>query len=470
MDPREVRQGSIKEVSAWIRNGEVSSTEIVKDLIERTRGVNKKLNAYISVLEKDAVTAARRADEEIRSGKSRGPLHGIPVSVKDILAVRGSITSAASKLLAENLTDYDATSVEHLREAGAIIIGKNNCHEFAYGPTAEDSYYGPCRNPWNPELVTGGSSGGSASAVAACLCYGSLGTDTGGSSRIPSSYCGTVGFKPTYGRVSRFGVIPLSWNLDHVSPIARTVEDAAILLEAIAGMDPRDSTSSERPVPRYQSALSNDFKRMKVGVLGKYLEECLDQEVRRRVETAVEVIRGLGVPVSEISIPKIEHSAPVANMLIACEATSIHEKWLKERREDYQPSVRTRLEVGYFYSANHYVKALRLREWFRREFDRVFKSVDVLLSPTCPILPFKIGQETIDVGGRKTDPRPFIANFVRIYNLLGLPALSVPCGFSSSGLPIGLQIAGRPFDEETVLKLAYAYEQAQPWKDRLPNI
>ena len=265
-------------------------------------------------------------------------------------------------------------------------------------------------------------------------------------------------------------MIPLSWNLDHVSPIARTVEDAAILLEAIAGKDPRDSTSSERHVPRYQSSLSNDFKRMKVGVLGKYLEECLDQEVRRRVETAVEVISGLGVSVSEISIPKIEHSAPVANMLIACEATSIHEKWLKERREDYQPSVRTRLEVGYFYSANHYVKALRLREWFRREFDRVFKSVDVLLSPTCPILPFKIGQETIDVGGRKTDPRPFIANFVRIYNLLGLPALSVPCGFSSSGLPIGLQIAGRPFDEETVLKLAYAYEQAQPWKDRLPNI
>lgn len=470
MDLREVRRGSIKQVSTWIRNGEVSSTEILEDLLERTERVNKRINAYISLLEKDSVSAARRADEEIRSGRSRGPLHGIPISVKDIIAVRGSITSAASKILAENLTDYDATSVGHLREAGAIIVGKNNCHEFAYGPTAEDSHYGPCRNPWNPELVTGGSSGGSASAVAACLCYGSLGTDTGGSSRIPSSFCGTVGFKPTYGRVSRFGVIPLSWSLDHVSPMARTVEDAAILLEAIAGKDPKDSTSSVKPVPGYLGALSNDLKRVRVGVLGKYLEECLDQDVRRTVETAVESIRGFGASVSEISIPKIEHSAPVANMLIACEATSIHERWLKERREDYQPSVRTRLEVGYFYSANHYIKALRLREWFRREFERVFKSVDVLLSPTCPILPFKIGEETIDVKGTKTDPRPFIANFVRIYNLLGLPALSVPCGFSSAGLPIGLQIAGRLFDEEAVLKVAYAYEQSQPWKDRLPNI
>jgi aspartyl-tRNA(Asn)/glutamyl-tRNA(Gln) amidotransferase subunit A len=265
-------------------------------------------------------------------------------------------------------------------------------------------------------------------------------------------------------------VIPLSWNLDHVSPITRTVEDAAILLEAIAGKDQKDTTSSENLVPHYRDAVSKDFRQIKAGILTKYFEECIDQEVRKRVEAAVEAIKGLGVKVSEISIPNLERSAPVANMLIACEATSNHEKWLKERREDYQPSVRTRLEVGYFYSANHYIKALRLREWFRREFDRVFRNVDVLLSPTCPILPFRIGQETMDLGGLKTDPRPFIANFVRIYNLLGLPAISIPCGFSSTGLPIGLQIAGRPFDEEMVLNLAYAYEQSQAWKDRLPKI
>ena len=438
--------------------------------IERIEGINTKINSYTSVLEKDAISAAKKADEEIRSGKHRGPLHGIPISVKDILAARGSITSAASKILAGNLTDYDATAVERLRQAGAIIIGKNNCHEFAYGPTAEDSYYGPCRNPWNTELIAGGSSGGSASAVAACLCYGSLGTDTGGSGRIPSSYCGTVGLKPTYGRVSRFGVIPLSWNLDHVSPIARTVEDAAILLEATAGSDPKDVTCSEKPVPHYQDALSNDVKQVKAGILSEYFEGCVDRDVRKTVEAAVEVIKGLGVRAEEISILNIENSAPVANMLIACEATSNHEKWLRERREDYQPSVRTRLEVGYFYSANHYIKALRLREWFRREFARVFKRVDVLLSPTCPILPFKVGQETIPIRGVDTDPRPYIANFVRIHNLLGLPALSIPCGFSPGGLPIGLQIAGRLFDEETVLKLAYAYEQSQPWKDRLAAI
>ncbi len=470
MDYKEICRLSIKELSTHIRSREVSSLEVVKAVLERIEAVNPKINAYIIVLGEKSVAAAEKADQEIATGKYRGPLHGVPIAVKDIMAAQGEVTSAGSKILAGNVTEYDATAVQRLRQAGAILIGKNNLHEFAYGPTSEESHFGPCRNPWNTEMVTGGSSGGSAAAVAASTCYASLGTDTGGSGRIPSGFCGTVGLKPTYGRVSRYGVIPVSWSLDHVSPIARTVEDAAIILEAIAGEDPKDPTSAKHPVPHYQGELSSSVEQVKAGLLTKYFEECVDREVRRIVEAAVDVLRGLGVKVEELSIPNIENSAAVTNMMLACEATSYHEKWLNSRREDYQPSVGTRLEVGYLYTAIHYLKALRLREWFRREFNHALKKVDVILSPTTPIAPFKIGQETIDVGGKLADPRPYIANFVRIYNLTGFPAITVPCGFTSAGLPVGLQISGRPFDEETVLRVAYAYEQSQEWKERLPEI
>ncbi|MBI2649058.1 MAG: Asp-tRNA(Asn)/Glu-tRNA(Gln) amidotransferase subunit GatA [Thaumarchaeota archaeon] len=470
MDSRQVCGLSITDAAKLVKDKEISSTEIVKAILERIEIVNPKINAYISVLGKESLAAAKRADEEIRSGKYRGPLHGIPVSLKDNIAAKGTITSAASKILAENVTDYDATAVERLKRAGAIIIGKNNLHEFAYGPTNEESHIGPCRNPWNTELITGGSSGGSAASVAACISFGSLGTDTGGSGRIPSTFCGTVGFKPTYGRVSRHGVIPVSWTLDHVTPITRTVEDAAILLEAIAGADSKDNTTADVPVPHYSAGLSKKLTQVRAGILTKYFEESVDGEVRRIAERGVESIKGLGVKVEEISIPNIEHAAPVTNLLMACEATSIHEKWLKTRREDYSPFVLTRLEVGYFYTANHYIRTLRLREWFRREFASVLKKVDVLLSPSCPIMPFRIGADTVEVKGQRVDPRPYLASFTRIHNLTGFPALTMRCGFTSSGLPVGLQIAGRPFDEETILKLAFAYEQSQPWKDTTPKV
>ena len=470
MDSREICRLSIKDLAKLVKNREISSTRVVSALLERIEAVNPKINAYISVLEKQSLAAARRADDEIRRGKYRGHLHGIPITLKDNIAARGTITSAASKILADNVTDYDAAVVERLKQAGAIILGKNNLHEFAYGPTNEESHIGPCRNPWNTELITGGSSGGSAASVASCISFGSLGTDTGGSGRIPSTFCGTVGLKPTYGRVSRRGVIPVSWTLDHVAPITRTVEDAAIMLEAIAGQDAMDGTTVAAPIPHYSARLSKGVKQLKAGILTKYFEECIDGENRRIVERGVESIKESGVKLKEISIPNIEHAAPVTNLLMACEATSVHEKWLKTRREEYSPFVLTRLEVGYFYTANHYIRTLRLREWFRREFARALKDVGVLLSPTCPILPFKIGAATIDVKGQQVDPRPYLASFTRIYNLTGFPALTMKCGYTSAGQPVGLQIAGRPFDEESILKLAYAYENSQSWNSRFPNL
>jgi aspartyl-tRNA(Asn)/glutamyl-tRNA(Gln) amidotransferase subunit A len=243
-----------------------------------------------------------------------------------------------------------------------------------------------------------------------------------------------------------------------------------MLLEAIAGKDVRDNTTSDIPVSRYHRGPSKKAKRAKAGILTKYFEECVDGEVRRIVEDAVQAIKESGVRMEPISIPNIEHAAPVTNLLMACEATTIHEKWFKTRRGDYQPFVRNRLETGYFYTANHYIRTLRLREWFRREFGRALKNVDVLLSPTCPILPFHIGQETIEVKGERVDPRPYLANFTRIHNLTGFPAMTIRCGFTSAGLPVGLQIAGRPFDEESVIRVGYAYEESQPWKDRFPKI
>ncbi len=301
---------SIGDAAKLVKNKEVSSSELVNAILERIEIVNPKINAYISILREESLAAAKKADEEIRGGKYHGPLHGIPITLKDNIAAKGTITSAASKILAENVTDYDATVVERLKKAGAVIIGKNNLHEFAYGPTNEESHIGPCRNPWNTELITGGSSGGSAASVAACISFGSLGTDTGGSGRIPSNFCGIVGFKPTYGRVSRHGIIPVSWTLDHVSPIARTVEDVAILLEAIAGEDARDSTTSDAPVPHYYPGLSKEVKHAKVGILTKYFEQCVDGEVKKITEDAVESIRELGVKVEEISIPNIETCRP----------------------------------------------------------------------------------------------------------------------------------------------------------------
>lgn len=270
--------------------------------------------------------------------------------------------------------------------------------------------------------------------------------------------------------MSRYGVIPLSGSLDHVGPIARTAKDVALLLEVIAGMDPKDPMTSALPVPRYRDKMTIDNGKLRVGVLTQLIDDCLSREVRKAVDAAIQIIEDMGTNVSGVSVPHIRTAASVTNLLMACEATANHEKWLGSNAEEYQPSVRTRLETGYFYTAMHYLKAMRAREWFRKELGRIFKDIDIILSPTCPIPAFRIGQETIDVDGSEVDPRSALANFTRLYNLTGLPAVSIPCGFTGEGMPIGLQLACPTFAEESLFQLAYAYEQCQPWKDRRPEI
>lgn len=470
MELRQLPSLSIADLSRALRAQEITVREVIEATVDRIRAINPKINAYITVREKQARAAAAKADEELRAGKIRSPLHGVPVAVKDLFALRDTRTTAGSKVLANHTAGYDASAIMRLEEAGAILVGTLNLHEFAYGATNEESLVGACRNPWNLERVSGGSSGGSGAAVAAGLCHGALGTDTGGSIRVPASFCGVVGMKATYGRVSRHGVIPLSWSLDHIGPLTRTVRDAALLLQVIAGYDPHDPASANRPVPNFEGALQENVEGVRAGVLTKYFEETFDDGVRRLVQSAIHDLERVGLQVQELAISNLEYTATVTNMLMACEATAVHEKWLQTRADEYQPSVRVRLEGGFFYSALDYLKAQRLRRWFRRRFADALRKVDVILSPTMPYTAWPIGVKTMHLGGTEQDPRLYLAQFTRIHNLSGFPAITVPCGFGSDGLPVGLQVSGRPFDEETVLRVAHAYEQRHPWKDRLPPV
>lgn len=465
VNSKEICALKITDASVMIRKKEITSCDLVGALLERINAV-RQINAYISVFEEEVVQASKKMDEEIRRGKYRGPLHGIPISLKDNIMTKGKLTSAGSRILSDNFPERDARVVELLERSGAVIIGKNNLQEFAYGPTGEDSYYGPCRNPWNPEMISGGSSSGSAAAVAAEISFGSIGTDTGGSGRIPCSYCGCVGLKPTYGEVSLSGILPLSWSLDHVAVIARTVKDSELILNSIQGNHERDVAPHTRAFNR--DPRGENIRGTRIGVLDQYMEDCFDPEIRSKVAEAIETLQTCGASIEVLNIPYLEHVSPLNNLIMACEATSFHDKWLRSRPNDYTPAVRNRLESGYFYTANNYLKALRLRRWFRIQFEKVLTKFDALVSPTCPLSPFRIGQEAILLDGQRVDPRSYIARFVRIYNFLGLPAISVPCGYASSGLPIGFQVGGKASSEATLLGIAYAYEKNKGWTDREP--
>ncbi|MBI4640702.1 MAG: Asp-tRNA(Asn)/Glu-tRNA(Gln) amidotransferase subunit GatA, partial [Candidatus Tectomicrobia bacterium] len=361
-----------------------------------------------------------------------------------------------------------STTVARLKQAGAIIVGTFKLHQFAFG-AAINPHWGVSRNPWNREYVTSGSSSGSGAAVSASLIFGSLGTDTGGSIRGPASFCGIVGIKPTYGRVSRFGVFPLSWSLDHAGPMTKTVKDTAIMLNAIAGYDPKDSTTSTLPVPDYTASLTGDIKGVRLGVLKEYYSELIDPEVKAAVETAVKELEKLGALAEEISIPSLSQAATASTSILLSEAASIHEEWIKTRPEDYDPQVRERVRQGQLTMATEYLKAQRFRALVSQEVSEALKRVDALILPTSRTPPYKIGAETVKIEDKEIEIRKLFG-FTSIFNLTGLPAISIPCGFSESGLPIGLQIAGRPFEEEMVLRIAHAYEAHTPWHSRRPPI
>jgi aspartyl-tRNA(Asn)/glutamyl-tRNA(Gln) amidotransferase subunit A len=448
---------SLAQVSAEIRSGRVSPADAAEACLRRIEKRDGALNSYMTVTGEAALAEAKRLGEELARGCWRGPLHGVPIGLKDLYLTKGVRTTAGSAILQDWVPDVDAAVVRYLRNAGAVFLGKQSMHEFAYGATSENPHYGPVRNPRDPERIPGGSSGGSAAAVAAGLCYGALGSDTGGSIRCPAALCGVVGLKPTYGRVSRAGVLPLAWSLDHVGPITRTVEDAALMLGAIAGHDPADGTSTKRPVPSYTRDLERGVRGLKLGVPREFFWSPLQEGVRVAVRAAIEGLERAGAVVEEVSLPCLEYAQAAQSLILASEASAYHAERVRTHTEGYGASVRIRLLQGMFIDSHDYVNAQRARRWVCRELLECLRKYDALLTPACPITAPRIGEASVQVEDVTAPPQLFLVRSTFLFNLTGLPAVSVPCG-ESEGLPVGLQIAGRPWDEGLVLRIAREVE------------
>ena len=461
---------TIAEASRRMMRKELSPVELTQAAMARISALNPRLNAFITVLEDHASTAAKVAEQEIMSGQRRGALHGIPIALKDLCATKGVRTTAGSKILQDHVPAHDATVARRLAEAGTILLGKTHMNEFAYGPDGDNGHYGRVRNPWNLEHITGGSSSGSGAALAASLCLGALGSDTGGSIRIPAALCGIVGIKPTYGRVSRYGLTPLSWCLDHAGPMAKTVEDVALLLQAMAGYDPNDPASTRRPVPDYTAALSADVRGLRIGIPREYFFDMLDPEVESAVRQAMGVLRSLGASLHDVSWPALRYVTLAALIIVLVEASAFHEAWIRTRAHDYSPDIALRLKWGLLLPASAYLKAQRLRALLCREVTQLWPTVDVLLTPATMLAAPHPSETHVRLGNRQLSTREAILRLMRPFNLTGSPAISIPCGFTTAGLPIGLQIAGKPFDEATVLRVAHAFEQHTDWHRRQPSI
>ena len=470
MTPFEPTQWTISTLAKAIAKKELSPVEVVRACLERIEAYDKQINAFITVLPKQALKSARRAEKEILRGRYIGPLHGIPFAAKDLFFVKGIRNTCGSKILTDFVPKYDAAVIERLFSAGAILLGKLNMHEFANGPTSVNPHYGPVHNPWDTQRISGGSSGGSAAALAASFALLTLGTDTGGSIRIPSALCGCTGLKPTYGRISRYGAYPLAWSLDHPGPMAKTAADIALAMNVLAGHDHRDPGSSSAPVPDYVRALRGGLERIRVGVPTGFYFDRLAPEVRVSVKKAIDDLEQLGANVQSISIPHLKEAAIATSVIIFAEMTAALEKWHVTRSADLGDDVRARLNQGATIPAALYLKAQRFRRMIQEDFAAAFRKVDVIVTPQLPITAPLIGQETVSFG-KTTEPVPSaLTRLTRIYNLVGIPCLSVCCGFSSSGMPIGLQIASKPFSEDMVLKVAHVYEVHTPWKNRRPSL
>ncbi len=460
----------IAELAPLIRSKQISPVELFDDVLKRIHQLQPKLNSFITITEQEGRRAATEAEAEIRKGHYRGPLHGIPISIKDLFATRGVRTTAGSKVLGNWVPDYDATAVARLHQAGMVMVGKTNMHEFAYGVTNDNPHYGPARNPWDATRVPGGSSGGSGAAVASSQCIASLGSDSGGSIRIPSAVCGVVGLKPTYARVSRHGAIPLAWSLDHVGPLTKTVEDAAIMLAAIAGPDPKDPTASSRPLSDYRQEMQGSIHGLRLGVPRQYFSEHVDPEIQKLVSAAIRQLESLGTTPVEVDIPDLEICSAMEAHITLAEATSYHEPYLKKQADDYGPGVHTNLEAGTYLLATDYVKSQRARTLLQHNFNEAFKRADVIVSPTLPAFPPLVGEVVVQSGDLQEHVIDAFLRFNIPYDLTGFPAISIPCGFSASGLPVGLQIAGKAFDEVTILRVASAYEQSTRWHTVHPEL
>ena len=448
---------SLAGLSRALRAGEVSPVEVTEwslGLIELD-----ETNAFITVAAERAVEDARRAEREISGGRYLGPLHGVPVAIKDLVSTEGVRTTMASAFFQDHVPDKDAAVARRLREAGTVLLGKTNTHEFAYGPTGDRSFFGPTRNPHDLTRISGGSSGGSGAAVATGLCYGAIGSDTGGSIRIPAALCGVVGMKPTFGRVGKGGVFPLAPTLDHVGPLTRTVEDNALLLSALAGHDPQDLHSVDRPPEDFARDLDRGVAGDTLGVPTSFFFEHVEREVEARVREAIEVFRELGATVREVEVPNVWETLHAQRLTLAAEAYAVHEERLLSEPERFDDQGLERLLRGEELRAYRYANAQERKLLSRREFEEVLGEVDVILAPSVPIPATEIDQRELSIEGYEEAVYSALTRLTGPTNMNGLPSLSVPCGTTASGLPVGLQLIGRPFDEATLYRFGHAFEQ-----------
>jgi aspartyl-tRNA(Asn)/glutamyl-tRNA(Gln) amidotransferase subunit A len=448
---------TIREAAEGLRARRFSAVDLATAAISRIDRHNHELRAFITVTGEQALEQARQADRELAQGRDRGPFHGIPVALKDLFATRGVRTTAGSRVYENFVPAINATVVERLLAAGAVLLGKLNMHELAYGITSANPHFGAVCNPWNLEHSPGGSSGGSGAAVAAQMVFMAMGTDTGGSIRIPASFCGTVGLKPTYGRVSRHGVLPLGFSQDHMGPLARSVRDAALALNAIAGHDPMDPTCSRRPVVDYVPDEDCAIRGVRIGFPDGFFFDRLDRDVESAVRGAIARAESLGAVVTQVRLPDMEALNAIARIVLLAEASAVAEQYPQDRGL-YGADVRALLDQGRLVPATDYINAQRLRRQMRREFDKVWKEVDCLITPATPIPSPRAGDTTVRLGGREEDVRLAATRLVRGMNALGFPALSLPCGLSAAGLPVGMQIIGPAFEEALLLRVGAALE------------
>ena len=455
---------SASELGRRIARRELSPVEVTRAHLARIARLDAKLNAFLTVTVDRALAEAAAAEREIAAGESRGPLHGVPLALKDLFDTAGVRTTAGSKILAENVPLRDAAAVERLRAAGLVLLGKTNLHEFAFGTTSNNPHYGPSRNPWDLERSPGGSSGGSGAALAAGLCAVSLGTDTGGSIRIPAGACGVVGLKPTLGRVSRRGVTPLAWSFDTVGPMARTVEDAALLMNAIAGPDEEDEWCAARPVEDFTRDLEQGVHGLTLGVPREWFFEGVECDIEAAVREAIAVLEREGARRADVALPGMVDAHTAHHAILAVEAAAFHGAWLRERPDDYGSDVRRGLELGQLIAGVDYVNARRVQAIVRATFRAALAEADVLAAPCLPQPPLPVGESM------SREPAVAWNRLLTPANIAGFPAISLPCGFDGAGLPVGLQLIGRPFEDALVLRVARAYERATEWGTRRPPI
>lgn len=470
MNANEIAAMSLSEAAGKIVSKELSSVEVTEAALNRIGRLGGKLHAIVHCDGDAALNAARRADSELATGDARGPLHGVPLAHKDMYYRAGWKAACGSNILAEFVPDVTSTAIARLDAAGALDIARLNMVEFAFGPTGHNDVVGTPRNPWNRDYITGGSSSGSGAAVAGRLIYGALGSDTGGSIRLPAQCCGLAGVKGTYGLVSRYGAMPLSYSLDHVGPLTRTVKDSALILQAIAGRDPNDATTSYRAIPNYLDGIEEGVKALRIGVPENHCYEPVEDVVRKSLEASLEVYRTLGAEIVPLQVEGIELANRFANVVMATEAATYHSKWIRERPNDYGAQTLSRLLPGLYYSGTRYIEALNLRSAILENFcAAVFDKVDILHAPVIPVEVPRIDETDV---GAKPGYMKSIASMThntRAINYLGLPTVSVPCGFTANGLPSGFQLIGRPFDEKTLLRAGHAYERETLWCDKAPE-